>query len=182
MNDNLFFFAAALVTGIYTLLPLLRQRRAWLPRQEADLRRQSLEAEKRTFLQAIRDIDFEHAAGKIDDRDHAELRNHYTAEAARVLGEIEGLADVAGGGQAAPVPPGAGPGPGALQQRQEGGESVPAAARVAALQEKLEELEIEWEMGEIGTDAYVARRDACQAKLDELAHEPRKKRDRHGCR
>jgi tetratricopeptide (TPR) repeat protein len=61
-------------------------------------RRQELEEEKRAALGAIRELEFEHAAGHISDADFAELRARYEAEAAAVLTELDRL------GPAEPAP------------------------------------------------------------------------------
>ena len=60
-------FLAAL---FYTLSPLRSGRAAWLERENpADERMSALEAEKKIYLKALKDIEFEHATGKINDGD-----------------------------------------------------------------------------------------------------------------
>ena len=51
--------------------------------------RRTLEEERAFLLQSLRDLDVEHAAGELDDADHAALRDEYTAKAANVLRRLE---------------------------------------------------------------------------------------------
>ena len=50
----------------------------------------ALEEERAFLLRSIRDLDAERAAGDVDERDHAALRDGYVARAAAVLKELEG--------------------------------------------------------------------------------------------
>lgn len=49
----------------------------------------ALEEERRFLLRSLADLEREHAAGDVDDEDHRELRDGYTARAAMVLRSIE---------------------------------------------------------------------------------------------
>jgi len=49
----------------------------------------ALEEERDFLLRSIEDLEREHAAGDIDDRDYATLRDDYTARAARTIRAIE---------------------------------------------------------------------------------------------
>ena len=55
----------------------------------------SLTIQKDQILESIRDLDMDLATGKVSERDHAELRARYLAEAAGVLEEIDRAATVA---------------------------------------------------------------------------------------
>ena len=101
----------AVVIGVpavaFVLWPLLgrdRLRRSLLPLPPD--RRQELDADKRVALAAIRELEFEHAAGHVSDSDFAELRARYEGEAATILTELDRL----GPAEPAPPPP-APPGP-----------------------------------------------------------------------
>ena len=84
---------------VFVLWPLLgRARRGRTLLALPPDRRQELEEEKRAALGAIRELEFEHAAGHISDADFAELRARYEAEAAAVLTELDRL------GPAEPAP------------------------------------------------------------------------------
>lgn len=61
-------------------------------------RRQELAEDKRVALGAIRELEFEHAAGHVSDADFAELRARYEGEAAAILTELDRL------GPAEPAP------------------------------------------------------------------------------
>ena len=84
-------FLAALY---YTLSPLKSAREAWLEGENpGNVRLEALEARKKIFLKALKDIEFEHASGKINESDYSDLRDHYRREVSGVLGEIEGAGD-----------------------------------------------------------------------------------------
>lgn len=51
--------------------------------------RHLLEEEKTRLLGAIKELDFDHAMGKIDDRDHRELRSRYEDETLRVIAKLD---------------------------------------------------------------------------------------------
>src|SRR2546428_146031 len=87
---------------LFTLWPLLRRDargRTFLP-LPADPRQQLAE-EKRAALVALRELDFEHAAGHVSDADFADLRARYEGEAAAILTALDQL------GPADPAPPSA---------------------------------------------------------------------------
>jgi cytochrome c-type biogenesis protein CcmH len=77
---------------VFALWPLLRRRggRARLLPLPLDAREQ-LEEDKRAALRALRELEFEHAAGHVSDADYADLRARYEAEAAQVLAELDRL-------------------------------------------------------------------------------------------
>ena len=49
----------------------------------------SLEDERDFYLQSLRDLEEEHAAGELDDADYQSLKDEYTAKAAAVLRQLE---------------------------------------------------------------------------------------------
>jgi tetratricopeptide (TPR) repeat protein len=81
----------------FTLWPLVRKSDApgWLP-VPSDAREQLAEA-KRRVLRALRELEFEHAAGHVSDDDYAELCARYETEAATILTDLDRL-------DAAPAP------------------------------------------------------------------------------
>jgi tetratricopeptide (TPR) repeat protein len=86
---------AVLVIGVpalaFAVWPLLRRGgRARLLPLPLDAREQ-LEEDKRAALRALRELEFEHAAGHVSDADYADLRARYEAEAALVLAELDRL-------------------------------------------------------------------------------------------
>ncbi|PYM90857.1 MAG: hypothetical protein DME04_20920 [Candidatus Rokuibacteriota bacterium] len=85
---------------LFALWPLLRRDaggRTFLP-LPLD-RRQQLGEDKRAVFAALRELEFEHAAGHVSEADFADLRARYEGEAAVILGELDRL------GAAAPEPP-----------------------------------------------------------------------------
>jgi cytochrome c-type biogenesis protein CcmH/NrfG len=96
----------AVPAAAFTLWPLLRARgrpSALLP-LPPDEREQLLEA-KRVALAALRELDFEHAAGHVSDADYAELRARYEAEAAETLRALDALGPAPAARVTAPVTP-----------------------------------------------------------------------------
>ena len=77
---------------LFTLWPLFRhdgRGRTFLP-LHLD-RRQQLDEEKRATLAALRELEFEHAAGHVSDADFADLRARYEGEAAAILTALDRL-------------------------------------------------------------------------------------------
>jgi tetratricopeptide (TPR) repeat protein len=87
----------ALVFVLWPLIGRDRRGRTFLPLPPD--RRQELDEEKRVALAAIRELEFEHAAGHVSEIDFAELRARYESEAAAILTELDRLAP------AEPAPP-----------------------------------------------------------------------------
>ena len=82
----------ALPAAAFAIWPLVRARGRPAPLLPlpADERDQLLEA-KRVALWALRELEFEHAAGHVSDPDYAELRARYEAEAAETLRALDAL-------------------------------------------------------------------------------------------
>jgi tetratricopeptide (TPR) repeat protein len=79
----------ALVFVLWPLLGRDRRGRTFLPLPPD--RREELLGDKRVALAAIRELEFEHAAGHVSDADFAELRARYEGEAAAILTELDRL-------------------------------------------------------------------------------------------
>jgi len=90
--------APALLFALWPLLRLDAGGRTFLP-LPLD-RRQQLGEDKRAVFAALRELEFEHAAGHVSDADSADLRARYEGEAAVILGELDRL------GTVEPEPPG----------------------------------------------------------------------------
>jgi cytochrome c-type biogenesis protein CcmH/NrfG len=81
----------AVPAAAFALWPLLRARgRPALLPLPPDAREQLLES-KRVALAALRELEFEHAAGHVSDSDYAELRARYEGEAAETLRALDAL-------------------------------------------------------------------------------------------
>jgi tetratricopeptide (TPR) repeat protein len=83
----------------FTLWPLVRRGRGRALLAFPPDPREQLTEQKRAALRALRELEFEHAAGHVGDEDHAELRARYEAETAAILDELDRL------GALAPEPP-----------------------------------------------------------------------------
>lgn len=58
-----------------------------------DPERLALEDEKQRLLATLKDIDHEHALGKLSDVDHQGLKRHFEREAIRVIARLDELND-----------------------------------------------------------------------------------------
>lgn len=68
----------------FVLQPLLAGRRA--PMGATDEEMTEAEAKRRVTLLALRDVEYDHATGKLDERDYRELKRELSAEAIEALG------------------------------------------------------------------------------------------------
>src|SRR6266850_2482247 len=86
----------AVPAAAFTFWPFVRRRDRPAPLLPLppDEREQLTEA-KGVALAALRELDFEHAAGHVSDADFADLRARYEAEAATILTELDRLGAVA---------------------------------------------------------------------------------------
>jgi cytochrome c-type biogenesis protein CcmH/NrfG len=110
----------------FVLWPVLRRGgapRGLLP-VPADPREQLAE-DRRAALRALRELEFEHAAGHVSDADYADLRARYEAETALILAELDRLG-------APPVPSAVAEAAAAEPSRRSGWRH-PAAVAVAAV-------------------------------------------------
>ncbi|MBP1623300.1 MAG: hypothetical protein H6Q07_1320 [Acidobacteria bacterium] len=86
--------ALVLVAGCYILFPLFRQAKGTpeldLP-DETDLDR--LLDRKAVVYRSLRDLDFEHAMGRLSDADYQRLQADYKNDAALLLQELDQLGD-----------------------------------------------------------------------------------------
>jgi hypothetical protein len=79
---------AAIAVFAFVLQPLISsQRRA--PVSTVPARIADLQARRQYLMQAIRDVDFDYASGKMLEDEHQETRSTYIREAATVLRDLE---------------------------------------------------------------------------------------------
>ena len=76
--------------AFYVSRPLVQSRRAGHFNGVADV--QSLEAQRESLYTQIKELDLDHATGKVNDEDYARLRADLVAQAAAVLKQIDGVA------------------------------------------------------------------------------------------
>lgn len=157
-----FFILITACVVAYSLSPLLRPEEQWLTGVDAGARRRALEAEKQSYLRAMKDVEFEHASNKINDEDYAGLRRHYGAKAAKTIRALEQL------GRKDDT---------AMAVEREVPKVKPATAKEAEanheygmmqIKEEMEILEQEWDRGAIDDDEYVTRYDNYTEDLEGL--------------
>ncbi|MCF6187156.1 MAG: hypothetical protein L3J49_06725 [Desulfobulbaceae bacterium] len=153
-----FFILITASIVAYSLAPLLRREERWLAAVESGTTRKALEAEKTSYLRAMKDIEFEHASNKINDQDYAELRKHYGAKAAKIIRDLEQLGDTE------PVPP-----PVKVEK------SLPAEGQrqlvelgIAEVREKMDRLEQDWDTCTIDDDEYIRLHDEYTLELETI--------------
>jgi len=77
----------------FVALPVLRSNEPWeTPDAETELDR--LLAEKQRVLRTLKDVENEHLAGLMNDKDHAEARTEYMERAVELNREIASLTGV----------------------------------------------------------------------------------------
>jgi hypothetical protein len=158
-----FFILTTLLIAAYSFAPLMHPRERWLNVVEHGATRQALEAEKESYLRAIKDIEFEHASNKINDQDYAELRKHYAAKAAKVIHDLEQLPEE----ELSPAPePDIAP---AAKKPQKNKNDI--ESQIAVIKEKISVLENDWEIGEINDDHYFIQYDEYTKELSRLVRE-----------
>ena len=92
MTGVIFVVLIFLLLG-YTCWPLLNDPQPLTVDGEETVRRRApLEQEKLNNLQALRDIDFERALGKVSEADHRQLKELYTRQAAAAMNALDKLA------------------------------------------------------------------------------------------
>ena len=84
------FVIVGLAALLYTLEPLVHEKLVWVEEEsELDEEILELEAEKKLYLKALKDIDFEFASMKINRPDYEDLRDHYRAIVAGLMEDLE---------------------------------------------------------------------------------------------
>jgi cytochrome c-type biogenesis protein CcmH/NrfG len=97
----------ALGTVAYLGYPIIRRDRQYAPDQLDGLAMvQELRVEKDTVLQAIKDLEFDLASGKLSDQDYSAMRSKYEARAMDIIQELDTQEAALQKPPQAPVPPG----------------------------------------------------------------------------
>ncbi len=96
-----FFFGAALVAAavvLFILQPVVKGLHASLVRAEDELT--DTEARKKVALLALRDVEYDYLAGKLDENDYRSLKSELTVEALAALEADEAARAALADGQA----------------------------------------------------------------------------------
>lgn len=97
------FLGAALVAAavvLFILQPVVKGQHASLEREDDELT--DTEARKRVALLALRDVEYDYLAGKLDEEDYRSLKSRLTAEALAAL-EADEAARAGSGDEADPA-------------------------------------------------------------------------------
>jgi hypothetical protein len=93
LSLTIFTAAAVGVAAWRTLAPLTGREEPLVPRIAGGRTRAAIEREKTLVLRAIKDLEFDHAMGKVSENDFAEMRTRLRLRAARLIQQLD-----AGGG------------------------------------------------------------------------------------
>jgi glycyl-tRNA synthetase alpha subunit len=76
----------------YILTPLFQERMAWVGEvDDLDLQWNALQREKKIYLRALKDVEFEHASNKMNQADYDDLKSHYQQKVSEVIAEMDDL-------------------------------------------------------------------------------------------
>ena len=78
------------ISAAFAASPFISGKREWIT-SGADKRLDKREAEKESFLQAIKDVEFEFAEGKLTEKDFHETRDFYKEKAIQTMKAIDTL-------------------------------------------------------------------------------------------
>jgi hypothetical protein len=156
MTLAIFIIITVLITT-YSLAPLWHPKGRWLVDDVHGEDRRALEAEKESYLWAMKDIEFEHASNKINNQDYARLKKHYGAKAAKTISDIEKL--VTPKMLAFEVNPGE-------KIEQDGKRELELGA--LSVIEKIDMLESAWRKGAVNSEQYFIQHDEYKIELKKL--------------
>ena len=70
--------------------PFIAGRQEWRG-AAPDKKMEQMNTQKEIYYQAIKDVDFEHAEGKLTEKDYHELRDYYKEKAIQTVKKIDSL-------------------------------------------------------------------------------------------
>ena len=70
--------------------PFITGKKEWVT-SSSNKKLDLLKSQKEIYYQAIKDVDFENAEGKLTDKDYHELRDYYKEKAIQTVKEIDAL-------------------------------------------------------------------------------------------
>ncbi len=86
--ETILLICITLIALSFAASPFLARREEW-GEAKVNAKLEKAKNEKDIFYQAIKDVDFEFAEGKLTEKDHDELRSYYKEKAILTLQEIE---------------------------------------------------------------------------------------------
>lgn len=76
------------ISAAFAASPFISGKKEWII-SGADKRLDKRETEKESFLQAIKDVEFEFAEGKLTEKDYHETRDFYKEKAIQIMKAID---------------------------------------------------------------------------------------------
>ncbi|MDH3975202.1 MAG: hypothetical protein OEV42_13050 [Deltaproteobacteria bacterium] len=88
--ETVIVIALCLMSAVFAASPFISQKKEWVA-AKTNKKIETKKSEKELYLQAIKDVDFEHAEGKLTEKDYHELRDYYKEKAIQTVRAIESL-------------------------------------------------------------------------------------------
>lgn len=79
-----------LISAGFAASPFIAPKKEWAAAM-TNKKLETKKSEKELYLQAIKDVDFEHAEGKLTEKDYHELRDYYKEKAIQTVQAIEAI-------------------------------------------------------------------------------------------
>ena len=89
------------ISAAFAASPFISGKKEWIS-SGTDKRLDKRETEKESFLQAIKDVEFEFAEGKLTEKDYHETRDFYKEKAIQTMKAIDTLKSDAESGKTYP--------------------------------------------------------------------------------
>ncbi len=90
--ETLIVILLCVVSAGLAASPFIAGREEWVS-SSVNKRLEKMQTQKEIYYQAIKDVDFEHAEGKLTEKDYHELRDYYKEKAIQTVREIDSLED-----------------------------------------------------------------------------------------
>ena len=88
--ETIIIIVLCFISAAFVASPFISGKREWIS-QGTDKKLDKKLTEKESFLQAIKDVEFEFAEGKLTEKDFHELRDFYKEKAIQTMKSIDSL-------------------------------------------------------------------------------------------
>ena len=88
--ETVIIILLCLVSAAFAASPFISPKKEWAA-AGTNKKLETKKSEKELYMQAIKDVDFEHAEGKLNEKDYQELRDYYKEKAIQTVKVIDEL-------------------------------------------------------------------------------------------
>ena len=88
--EILIIILLCLISAGFAASPFIAPKKEWAA-ATSNKKLETKKSEKELYMQAIKDVDFEHAEGKLTEKDYHELRDYYKEKAIQSAKAIDNL-------------------------------------------------------------------------------------------